>query len=123
MYVDDIYLMNVGLRETRELILEQGIVIRPKNQNGRVTLSNVDSDKRFCMILQLFSGFFAIRGSRGWCRFSKRDLRNGRLGVLLLPQERDLNQAIAIVERVPILESAVRKPLKLPGRESQMKNK
>jgi uncharacterized protein len=125
LYVDDIYLMNVGLRETRERILEQGlgIVIHPKNQNGRVTLSNVGQRQAILHDTSAILGVFRDTGEPGLVPISKRDLRDGRLGVLLLPQERDLNQAITIVERVPILESAVRKPLKLPGRQSRMKNK
>jgi hypothetical protein len=41
---------------------------------------------------------------------AKRSLADGRLGVLIFPQEKDVEKARAIIQRVPILESALRKP-------------
>jgi hypothetical protein len=42
----------------------------------------------------------------------KRDLRTGRLGVFVLPQERDSERAQAVIKAVPILESVFRMPQK-----------
>src|SRR5690606_27821387 len=42
VYVGDIYMMNVGLPEDRELIMRSGIgiVLAPKNDDPRVTLAH-----------------------------------------------------------------------------------
>jgi len=32
------------------------------------------------------------------------------VGILLLPQEKDVEKAIRLIRRVPVLESAVRRP-------------
>ena len=41
---------------------------------------------------------------------TKPDMNDGRLGVFMLPQERDPEKARIVLERVPLLESAVRMP-------------
>jgi hypothetical protein len=41
---------------------------------------------------------------------AKLDLENGRVGIFLLPQEKDVEKAIRLIRRVPVLESAIRRP-------------
>ncbi|KHF30664.1 hypothetical protein LR68_00615 [Anoxybacillus sp. BCO1] len=43
---------------------------------------------------------------------AKRDLDDGRVGIFILPQEKDVEKAKAIIRNVPTLENAIRMPTK-----------
>jgi hypothetical protein len=43
---------------------------------------------------------------------AKRDLDDGRVGIFILPQEKDIEKAKAIIRNVPTLENAIRMPTK-----------
>jgi hypothetical protein len=41
---------------------------------------------------------------------AKRDLNDGRLGVFVLPQDRNVEKAMRVIGEVPTLENAIRMP-------------
>ncbi|MDF2924371.1 MAG: YphB [Paenibacillaceae bacterium] len=112
LYVGDIYIMNVGLEETRRIIAERGLgcIIRPKNKNSRVTLSNLGQRQAILHDACTIMGVYRDSGEPALTPMAKLDMNDGRLGVFLLPQEKNKETAKAVLSKVPILESAVRMP-------------
>ncbi|WP_134698949.1 YIEGIA family protein [Ammoniphilus sp. YIM 78166] len=113
LYVDDIYIMNVGLEDTRKKIQKQamGMILTPKNANGVVTLGNLGQRQAVLHDVATVLGVFRDAGEPSLVPLIKRSLDDGRLGVFLLPQLRDAEKIKATIKRVPVLESIYRKPL------------
>jgi len=112
LYVDDIVIMNVGLTTNRRLIEERGIgiVLIPKNEDARITLSHLGQRQAILDDATTILGTYRDSGTPALMPLAKLDLENGRVGILLLPQEKDVEKAIRLIRRVPVLESAVRRP-------------
>lgn len=112
VYVQDIYIMNIGLKENQKIIREQalGLIITPKNRNSIVTLANLGQRQAILHDVSTILGVYRDTGEPALVPMVKRDLKTGRLGVLIFPQERDIFKAIEAVELVPVLESAIRMP-------------
>ncbi|MBO7744074.1 YIEGIA family protein [Paenibacillus sp. MWE-103] len=112
LYVGDIYIMNVGLSSNQQIISERGlgIILHPVNPNAKATLSNLGQRQAILFDLSTILGVYRDDGEPALVPMAKLDIKDGRLAVFLLPQEKDAEKAKAVVERVPILESAVRMP-------------
>ncbi|WP_127567358.1 YIEGIA family protein [Paenibacillus xylaniclasticus] len=112
LYVGDIYIMNVGLQEDQRIIAVRGLglIVRPYNPNGKATLSNLGQRQAILYDLSTILGVIRDSGEPALIPMAKLDIRDGRLAVFLLPQERNVEKAIEVTKRVPILESAVRMP-------------
>ncbi|WP_426453545.1 YIEGIA family protein [Paenibacillus sp. S-38] len=112
LFVDDIYIMNVGLSDTQRVIRERaiGLVLTPRNPNGRITLSNLGQRQALLHDVSTIMGVFRDDGEPSLVPQAKLDMKDGRLAVLLLPQEKNAEKARAVAMRSPILESAVRMP-------------
>lgn len=112
LYVSDIHIKNVGLEESKQLILERavGVIVVPKNENSVVTISNLG--QRQAMLHQVANvlGVFLDEGEPDIVPLSKRKLEDGRLGLFLMPEEREFKQIKAVLEQVPVLDSAIRLP-------------
>jgi len=114
LYVDNIYIMNIGLKTNHEQILKHGmgIVIKPRNKNSVVTLANLGQRQAILHNLSTIMGVYRDSGEPALVPLSKRDLSDGRIGVFFLPQEKDEKKAVHVVNLVPILENSVRIPSK-----------
>lgn len=112
LYVDDIYIMNVGLEDTRKQIAEHGmgLIVKPKNKNSRVSLSNIGQRQAILHDISTIMGVYRDTGEPSLIPLAKLDMRDGRLAVFILPQEKDPDKARRVLARVPLLESAVRMP-------------
>ncbi|WP_243734945.1 YIEGIA family protein [Paenibacillus turpanensis] len=112
VFVGDIHIMNVGLEESRKLIQEQalGLIFNPKNENCRVTLSNLGQRQAILYDLCTILGVVRDTGEPSLIPLTKLDLRDGRLGVFLLPRKNNPKHAVKTALQVPVLESAVRMP-------------
>lgn len=115
LYVGSIYLMNIGLKDNRQRILEKGIgvILKPKNASSRITLGNVGQRQAILHDVSCVLGVYRDTGEPALTPIAKLDLGDGRLGLLLLPQEHDIEKAKKVIARVPVLESALRKPFQL----------
>lgn len=113
LYVDDIYIMNIGLEDTREKIKQHGVgmILTPKNENGIVTLANFGQRQAILHDVSTVLGVYRDSGEPSLVPLIKRDMDNGRLGVFLLPQILDVEKVKGTILRVPVLESVYRKPL------------
>lgn len=114
LYVNDIYIMNIGLTINQELIKKHGmgILIKPNNLNGIVTLANLGQRQAILHNLSTILGVYRDSGEPALVPLSKRDLNSGQLAVFFLPQDKNEEKAIEIVKLVPVLENALRLPSK-----------
>jgi hypothetical protein len=112
LYAADIYLMNIGLLENRQLILKNGvgIIIEPIDASSRITISNLGQRQAVLHDVSSILGVTRDSGEPALTPLAKLDLNDGRLGIVVLPQERNVLEVLEIVKRVPVLESAIRKP-------------
>lgn len=112
LYVDNIYIMNIGLPQRQKEILEYGMgfVLTPKNFNVRSTIANLGQRQAILHDITVSMGVFRDSGTPALVPLIKRDLDDGRIGVFVLPQERDVEKAIEIIGAVPVLENAIRMP-------------
>lgn len=112
LYVDNIYIMNIGLEARQEEILKYGMgfVLTPKNFNIRSTIANLGQRQAILHDVSVSLGVFRDSGTPALTPLIKRDLDDGRIGVFILPQEKDVEKAIKIIGQVPVLENAIRIP-------------
>lgn len=112
LYVDNIYIMNIGLEARQEEILSYGMgfIAEPKNFNGMTTISNLGQRQAILHDLTVLLGIYRDSGTPALVPLIKRDLENGRIGIFILPKIRDEKKAIRVLENVPTLEYAIRVP-------------
>ncbi|BBH21015.1 hypothetical protein Back11_23600 [Paenibacillus baekrokdamisoli] len=112
LFVGDIYIMNVGLSSNQKVVAERGLglILTPYNANGRATLSNLGQRQAILFDLSTVLGVFRDDGEPALVPMAKLSMTDGRLAVFLLPQDKDGDKAVAVAQRAPILESAVRMP-------------
>ncbi len=121
LYVNNIYMMNVGLRANQEIIAERGIgfVLSPRNPNGKVTISNLGQRQAILYDLATILGVYRDSGEPALVPLAKLDMETGQLGVFILPQEKDASKAKEIIMQSPLLESAVRMPTEAEVNEKE----
>jgi len=114
LYVDDIHIMNIGLEDSKQQILENGIgiVLIPKNVNAKTTLAHLGQRQAIIHEVSTILGVYRDSGTPSFAPLSKRDLLSGRLAFFLLPLEKDIETARYIISRSPVLENSIRKPLR-----------
>ncbi|RSK27446.1 hypothetical protein EJF36_11420 [Bacillus sp. HMF5848] len=112
LYVDNIYIMNIGIPDRQQEILKYGMgfILKPKSFNARMTIANLGQRQAILHDVSTALGVFRDSGTPALVPLAKRDLDDGRLGVFVLPQEKDIEKAIAIIGQVPVLENAIRMP-------------
>ncbi|WP_442594565.1 YIEGIA family protein [Neobacillus sp. D3-1R] len=112
LYVDNIYIMNIGLPQRQEEVLRYGMgfIIKPKNFNARTTISNLGQRQAILHDVSTALGVYRDSGTPALVPLAKRDLDDGRVGVFLLPQEKNIEKALKIIGEVPTLENAIRMP-------------
>lgn len=106
--VNDVILMNVGLPQTREKILKEGIglIIKPKDDDARLTLDS--PGQRMAIIHDLVSilGSKVDIGEEELKPLARKNVDQGYLGLFMLANEPDLEFMKRVVQKVPVLESA-----------------
>ncbi|SFA98362.1 MULTISPECIES: YIEGIA family protein [unclassified Bacillus (in: firmicutes)] len=112
LYVDNIYIMNIGLPDRQKEVLEYGMgfILTPKNFNARTTIANLGQRQAILHDVSNALGVYRDSGTPALVPLAKRDLNDGRVGVFVLPQEKNIDWAIKIIGAVPTLENAIRMP-------------
>lgn len=112
LYVGDVYMMNVGLDENRDIIREEsiGFILTPKSDDAKVTISNLGQRQAILHDVSTRLGVYRDDGEPALLPMAKLGLKSGMLGLLVLPREKDYDKAYRAVCSVPLLESAVRLP-------------
>jgi hypothetical protein len=108
LYVGDIYIMNVGLEESRLYISEHGLaaILTPRTETARDTLASLGQRQA---ILHDVAGILGVRKDLDTPEFTpvaRRHIQSARVGLYLVPEERDEELLIRIINRTPVLESS-----------------
>ena len=111
--VGDVIMMLLGEKEAVENWQKHGIgiVIKPKNDNARATLANTGQRQAIIHDAATQLGIRLDVGIQQYTPLARLDLETGRVCIIIIPMEPDVNALIESIKRVPILESATRKPL------------
>ncbi|PLT28321.1 YIEGIA family protein [Peribacillus deserti] len=114
LYVDNIYIMNIGLPERQKEVLKYGMgfILKPKNFNAMITIANLGQRQAILYDVTVALGVYRDSGTPALVPLAKRDLEDGRLGIFVLPQVKEVEKAIKVISNVPILENAIRVPSK-----------
>ncbi|GGP10453.1 YIEGIA family protein [Oceanobacillus neutriphilus] len=112
LYVDNIYIMNIGIEERQEETLKYGMgfILKPKNINVITTISNLGQQQAILHDVSATLGVYKDSGTPALTPLIKRDLDDGRLGVFILPLVRDPELAKKVIGSVPVLENAIKMP-------------
>ncbi|WP_232696302.1 YIEGIA family protein [Brevibacillus daliensis] len=112
LYVDDIYIMNVGSTAAQDIIAEKGVgyVLIPKNDNAKVTIAHPGQRQAILHDASTILGVYTDQGEPSLTPLVKRDLKTGRLGVFLLPYDKDITKGAKVIEGSTIIESSIRMP-------------
>jgi len=113
LFVEDVYITNIAIPKFREFILKNGlgVLLKPKDDNARAILSNTGQRKA---IIHDCSAILGIRKDYHTPEFTplaKRDLETGKVGMIIVPMEPDMDVLITIIKEVIVLESTKRMPL------------
>lgn len=102
LYIDDIFIMNVGLSSTRDLILKNGVglILKSKNENENETIILNHRGQ----ITALVHECSRLLGLERHIR-TKRDFKTGRVGLVIVPIIKDSEKLKEIILNVPILET------------------
>ncbi|MGJ7919970.1 YIEGIA family protein [Neobacillus sp. LXY-4] len=121
LYVDNIYIMNIGLPKRQEEVLKYGMgfILKPKNFNARTTIANLGQRQAILHDVSTALGVYRDSGTPALVPLAKRDLDDGRIGVFVLPQEKNIDKALEIIGRVPTLENAIRMPTERKKQDSK----
>lgn len=110
LYIDNIYIMNIGLPARQKEIMKYGMgfLLKPKSMDANITISNLGQRQAILHDVAVGLGVVRDSGTPALVPLAKRDLNDGRIGVFVLPQEHDVEKAIQIIGNVPTLENAIR---------------
>ena len=113
LFVDDILFMNLGIEQVQKIYLERalGVIIEPFDDNGRATLANNGQRKAIAHDAAALLGIYKDVDTAEFTPLVRRQLDTGRVGLVILPLEKDIDILIEAV-KVPVLESALSTPLK-----------
>ena len=112
LFVSDIHIKNVGLKSSQQLISERavGVIITPKSESAALTLAYLGQRQAILHHVANILGAFLDSGKPDFIPLSKRKMEDGRIGLFLMPQEKDFHQVKTVIDNVPILDSAIRLP-------------
>jgi uncharacterized protein len=113
LFVEDIHIMNLGLREAREIYLERAraVVLEPYDDNAREILANVGQRQAIAHDVASLLGVHRDVDTAEFTPLLRRNLKTGRIAMILVPIEPDIQCMVMAVENVPVLESALVNPL------------
>ncbi len=123
--VDDISIINVGLKPMREKILNEGlaVMVKPHGGNARATVHDMGQRSAVAFNAAVILGTKKDVDIPEFTPLARKNPDTGEVGLYILPVEKDMEQLIAAVKLTPILESARSKPLKAGPVIKEARNK
>lgn len=114
LFVEDIHFMNLAREEVHRTVLERGlgVVIEPLDDNAREILANNGQRMAIAHDAATQLGIYRDVDTAEFTPILRRDLDTGRIAMLILPLEKDIECLVAAVNNVPVLESSSTRPLK-----------
>ena len=112
VFVDDIHFMNLGLDEAKAEFLKKGmgVVLEPKDIDASATLANIGQRQAIAHICAKLLGIYKDVDTPEFTPLVRRDVKTGRLGLLIIPATRDWDALLDAVKRVPVLEGSISRP-------------
>ncbi|MFZ5989978.1 MAG: YIEGIA domain-containing protein [Bacillota bacterium] len=100
LYVDDIFVTNIGLEENKRRILKNGIgvVLKPKGRNQVIQLQNIGQRQA------IMHECSRLLGLENYIE-SVNEYDTGRIAMYLIPIRKEPASLVKIIENVPLLES------------------
>ena len=120
VFVDDVHFMNLGLEEAKEEYLDKalGLILEPISIDASATLANVGQRQAMVHICSKLLGIYKDVDTPEFTPLVRRDVKTGKLGLLIIPATRDTEALLDAIEKVPILEGSISRPSKsVAGRE------
>jgi hypothetical protein len=114
LFVEDIHFMNLAREEVRRTVLARGlgVVIEPFDDNAREILANNGQRMAIAHDAATQLGIYRDVDTAEFTPILRRDLDTGRIALLILPLEKDMDCLVSAVKNVPVLESSTSRPLK-----------
>lgn len=108
LYVGDVYIMNVGAAESRRIIEERGLgaILVPGDEDARDTLGSPGQRQAIVHDVQAILGVRKDVDTPEFTPVIRRELETGRVALYFMPMEKDEEPMLAVIKRVPVLESA-----------------
>lgn len=113
MEVEGIVIANVGGDRIRQLIKKRGlaVVIEPKDDNASATLANLGQRQAIAHDAAAVLGVTKDEEDPEFTPLVRRNIETGRVAMVIMAVEPDLESLLAAVRRVPVIENVVRRPL------------
>lgn len=113
LFVEDVHIMNLGLPEAREIYEKRakGIIIEPFDDNAREILANAGQRQAIAHTAAILVGVHRDVDTAEFTPLVRRNPDTGRIGMIIVPIEPDMECLIEAVKNVPVIESAFVKPL------------
>ncbi len=113
LFVEKIHFMNLATAEVRARFLERGlgVVIEPFDDDARATLATAGQRLAIAHDAAVQLGIYKDVDTAEFTPVLRRCLDTGRIAMVMLPIERDLECLILAVRRAPVLESSRTRPL------------
>ena len=114
LFVEEIHFMNLAREEVRRTILERGlgVILEPLDDNAREILGNNGQRMAIAHDAAVQLGIYRDVDTAEFTPLLRRDLDTGRVALLILPLEKDMDCLLEAVKSVPVLESSTSRPLK-----------
>ncbi len=108
MFVGKVFIMNVGLSESRSELERWGVgvTLRGRTAKARDTIHNVGQRQAILHDLVAVLGTRKDVGTPEYTPLARIDQDDGAMGLFFVPQERNPKVVEAVLRRVPILENA-----------------
>jgi hypothetical protein len=110
LYVDDVMLMEVGLKDVRQQWLDEGlgVVLTPRTPQGQAILWDLSQRQAITHEAAMAVGIRKDVGYPDYTALTRMDMPKGTgiaaLGII--PAQKDLDRLIRAVKRTPILETS-----------------
>ncbi len=113
LYIEDVNIINVGLKSRREKILKEGlgVMIHPKDDNARATIHDPGQRQVIAHTAGVILGTKKDVDIPEFSPVLRKNPDTGAVAMYIMPVERDINALIEAVNRTPVLETAYSKPL------------
>ncbi|WP_353894379.1 YIEGIA family protein [Proteinivorax hydrogeniformans] len=112
LFVEDIQIMNIGLKEGQETILKKGlaVMIKPKDADAVAILGDVGQRQALTHVASKLLGIYKDVDTPEFTPLARRNEDNGYVALYIVPTHGTSEDLIDAIERTPLLESAISRP-------------
>ncbi len=110
LQVNGVIIMNIGLKKSREIFLNNGIAIEiiPKNSSANATLANIGQRQAIQHNAAVQLGIRKDVDEPDFTPIARRNADNGNVVMAMIPMYADVNKLVEVINSTPVLESAKR---------------